>query len=127
MQSVVLLLFLTVMSSGCSRSKGTSVAAPPSGTAAAQGQSGDGANGKRAVVTPASGTIGRVKTVNARGRFVVISYPVGTLPALEQRLNAYRNGLKVAELKVTGPTRDTYTVADILAGECQVGDEVTED
>lgn len=44
-----------------------------------------------------------------------------------KRLNVYRNGLKVGELKVTGPQRDNNTVADIVAGECQVGDEVRED
>ena len=80
-----------------------------------------------AIVTPATGTFGRVVSVNSVGRFVVLSYPVGTLPALEKRLNAYRNGLKVAELKVTGPTRDTHIVADVLAGECQAGDVTRED
>jgi hypothetical protein len=127
MQAAVLLLLLAVMLSGCSWGKRKAVPATTQGTAATRGQNGNGGNTRQALVTPASGTIGRVKTVNASGRFVVISYPVGTLPALEQRLNAHRNGLKVAELKVTGPTRDTHTVADILAGECQVGDEVTED
>jgi hypothetical protein len=80
-----------------------------------------------AIVTPAAGTRGQVISVNVRGRFVVLSYPVGVLPSVDRRLNVYRSGLKVAELKVTGPNRDTLTVADLVAGECQIGDEARED
>jgi hypothetical protein len=32
--------------------------------------------------------------------------------------------LKVAEIKVTGPQRDNNTVADLVSGDAQVGDEV---
>jgi hypothetical protein len=49
------------------------------------------------------------------------------LPPLEKRLNVYRNGLKVGEVRVTGPQRDNNTVADIIAGDCQPGDQVRED
>ena len=87
----------------------------------------DGKRVPAAIVTPSSSTRGHVTSVNVGGRFVVLSYPVGTLPALESRLNVYRGGLKVAELKVTGPNRDTFTVADIIAGECRIGDEARED
>ena len=79
------------------------------------------------IVTPAGSDSGRITSVNASARFVVITYPVGTLPGPERRLNVYRSGLKVAELKVTGPSQDINTVADILAGECEAGDEVRED
>lgn len=103
---------------GCASRKGRTDTAWP--------QEGAGTGSKSAIVTPATGSIGRVTAVNASARFVVISYPIGVLPALEQHLSAYRNGLKVAELKVSGPARDTHTVADILAGVCQVGDEVRE-
>jgi hypothetical protein len=46
---------------------------------------------------------------------------------LEQRLNVYRNGQKVGEVKVTGPALDTTIAGDIVAGEAQLGDEVRED
>ena len=126
MQWVVLFLFVTLLSSGCASRKGRagSTSAQESTTTTTRDE--NSKHSKPAIVTPATGTIGRVTAANARARFVVITYPIGVMPSLEQRLNAYRNGLKVAELKVTGPTRDTHTVADILAGECQVGDEVRE-
>jgi hypothetical protein len=127
MQSVALLVVLAVMLSGCAWFKGKPASASAQDSSATWNSGASGSNSKQAVVTAGRGAIGRVKSVNASARFVVISYTVGTAPSLDQRLNAYRNGLKVAELKVTGPTRDTHTVADILAGECQVGDEVTED
>jgi len=80
------------------------------------------------IVTPAQGSTGRITSINGAVRYVVVSYAVGIpLPPLEQRLSVYRAGLKVAELKVSGPSRDTHTVADIVAGECKVGDEVRVD
>lgn len=80
------------------------------------------------IVTPATGSTGRILTVNTTARYVVISYAIGVpLPPLEQRLNVYRNGLKVAEIKITGPSRDSNTIGDIVAGECQVADEVRTD
>jgi hypothetical protein len=80
------------------------------------------------IVTPAQGTTGRITSINPVVRYVVISYAVGVpLPPVEQRLSVYRAGLKVAEVKISGPSRDTHTVGDIIAGECQVGDEVRGD
>jgi hypothetical protein len=127
MQSAALLVILGAMLSGCAWIKGKSASASAQDSPTTWSPGAGGSNSKQAVVTAGRGAVGRVKSVNASARFVVISSTVGTLPSLHQRLNAYRNGLKVAELKVTGPTRDTHTVADILAGECQVGDEVTEE
>jgi hypothetical protein len=77
-------------------------------------------------VTPVRSAHGKVAFVNAAGRYVVLTFPIGTVPGLEQKLNVYRQGLKVAEIKVSGPQRDFNTAADILVGECQVGDEVRE-
>ena len=80
------------------------------------------------IVTPAQGTTGRITSLNPTVRYVVVSYAVGVpLPSVEQRLNVYRGGLKVAEIKISGPSRDTHTIGDIIAGECQVGDEVRND
>jgi hypothetical protein len=76
------------------------------------------------IVTPRADPTGRVMRVNENGRFVVLNYPVGTLPLLGQRLYVYRQGLRVGELKVTGPQQDDNTVADIVNGEAQLGDEI---
>jgi hypothetical protein len=46
------------------------------------------------------------------------------MPALQQRLGLYRANAKVGEVKISGPQRDNNIVADIIAGECQIGDEV---
>ena len=79
------------------------------------------------IVTPVTGTNGRIVRVNPGTRYVIVSYSFGNVPAADRRLNVYRNGLKVAEIKTNNFRRDTNTVADIVAGECQVGDEVRED
>jgi hypothetical protein len=76
------------------------------------------------IVTPGSGLTGKVARYNEAGRFVVLEFPVAQMPAPQQRLFVYRNGLKVGELKVTGPQRDDHTVADLTNGEAQAGDEV---
>ena len=70
---------------------------------------------------------GEVVRVNAVARFVVLSFPLDQMPAMDQRLNLYRHGAKVAEVKVTGPQRDRNVVADILTGAPDVGDEVRPD
>jgi len=44
---------------------------------------------------------GEVAKVNPVARFVVLSFPLGPMPALDQQLNLYRKGAKVAEVKVT--------------------------
>jgi hypothetical protein len=46
------------------------------------------------------------------------------MPKLEQSLFLYREGMKVGEVKITGPQRENNTVADLVTGEAQVGDEV---
>lgn len=76
------------------------------------------------IVTPGNSNSGKITSVNAGARFAVITFSSGQLPALERHLGVFRNGLKVAEIKITGPHRDGNTVGDIVAGECQAGDEV---
>ena len=76
------------------------------------------------VLVPSHALVGKIVRVMPAGRFVVITFPVGHLPILEQRLNVFRNGLKVGELKVTGPQLDDNIVADLVAGDAQPGDEV---
>ena len=76
------------------------------------------------IVTPDNSLTAKVASYNPTGRFVVLSFPVGHLPAMDQSLFLYRNGLKVGEVKITGPQRDNDTVADLVTGTAQVGDEV---
>jgi hypothetical protein len=45
------------------------------------------------------------------------------MPSVDQRLFIYRRGLKVGEVKITGPQRDHNIVADLSQGEAQAGDE----
>jgi hypothetical protein len=76
------------------------------------------------IVTPDFRVVGQVTTVNVPGQFVVLSFPIGQLPRRDQVLLVYRRGLKVGEVRVTGPFEDYSTVADIVSGEVQAGDEV---
>jgi hypothetical protein len=65
-----------------------------------------------------------VTSYNATGRFVVLGFPVGQMPKMDQTFFLYRAGLKVGEVKITGPQRDNNVIADLITGEAQVGDEV---
>lgn len=76
------------------------------------------------LVTPDYSLGGKVAAFNSAGRFVVLDFPAGKMPALEQTMFVYRDGLKVGEVKVTGPTRDSNTVADLVSGVANKGDEV---
>ena len=104
--------------------------AAPTAAAKASGSSRPKASGARnspistLIVTPMPVLTGRVTSYNAPGRFVVLNFPVGHLPQLEQRLDVYRQGIKVGEVKVTGPQRDDHIVADVTQGEVEAGDEV---
>ena len=52
------------------------------------------------IITRSAMTPGRIDSVNAKARYVVISFPIGTMPALDTHLNVYRGGLKVGEVTV---------------------------
>ena len=121
------MLLGTLALAGCAAPKSSSTDWPQT-HAVHNGPSGSPTPAAPVIVTPAHGTTGRITSINSAVRYVVVSYAVGVpLPPLEQRLSVYRAGLKVAEIKISGPHRDTHTVADIVAGECQVGDEVRTD
>ena len=76
------------------------------------------------IVTPDYSLAAKVVSVNTVGRFVVLSFPAGQMPKIDQTLFLYRGGLKVAEVHVTGPGQESLTVADLVSGEAQVGDTV---
>ena len=67
---------------------------------------------------------GKVIKVHSTAQFIVLNFPIGTLPAQGATLGVFRDGLKVGEARVTGPQLDDNVVADLTGGEAQVGDEV---
>lgn len=124
-------LFFACLLGGCAPAKPVRQASPAQTKAPrASGPAAEGARhktGSKPDVTLDQAVLGTVVSVNPALRFLVMDFPVRKLPVLEQRLNVYRNGQKVGEVKVTGPGRDTTIAGDITAGEVQVGDEVRED
>ena len=79
----------------------------------------------RPIVTPSNAITARVMSVRRDAGFVVLHFPIGAVPGSGRRLSVYRGGLKVAEVTVCDlKPIDFNVVPDILAGECQVGDEV---
>jgi hypothetical protein len=76
------------------------------------------------LVTPDVTTTGQVASVNKSLRFVVLTFPVGLVPPAGTRMNVYRRGEIVGEIKITGPQRDNNSAADIVFGDAQKGDEV---
>ncbi len=113
-------LLLALLAGGCAGRK----AATPPGEAAFSPLPKPSASNPKLILTPTTTLVGKVVAVNLPGRFVVLNFPVGRLPVVGQRLSLYRGGLKVGEVKVTGPQRDDNIVADITAGESALGDEV---
>jgi len=75
------------------------------------------------IVTPDNSVTGRVVSYNSAGRFVLLNFPSGPVPKPDQTLSLYRHGLKIGEVKITGPQRETITVADVITGDAQVDDE----
>lgn len=108
---LMLLLLAGMLAAGCVFHRTKQAPAPAARTS-------------QTVVKPDDSLMARVATYNAAGRFVVLSFPISQMPKLEQTLFLYRNGLKVAEVKVSGPQRDNNIVADLVSGDAQVGDEV---
>ena len=78
-------------------------------------------------MTPSRTPTGKIVRVNAGARFVVVTYPIGQLPSVDQKLNVYRAGAKVGEIKISRERQETNVVGDLVAGEAQAGDEVRED
>ena len=76
---------------------------------------------KKAIVTPDAALTAKVISVNTVGRFVVLHFPAGQMPKLQQTLFLYHAGLKTAEVKITGPQHENDIVADLVSGEAQVG------
>ena len=120
--SVILLVALAV--SGCASKKaaGNQPIATPRAGAPVAPTTASGTN-QTPIVTPGNALAGQVALVNTTARFVVLSFPLGKMAPAEQHLNLYRHGSKVGEVKVTGPQRGHNIVADLVAGEAEIGDE----
>jgi hypothetical protein len=107
----LLLLTAVILISGCASKKpiaaGTSIA-----------------NAPQMIVTPDSSLAGKVVSYNSAGRFVVLNFPNGRMPRMDQTLFLYRTGLKTAEVKINGWQQDNLVVADVINGEARIGDEV---
>jgi hypothetical protein len=111
------LLVIALMMSGCAWVKRQTTHQPAASTKSAP-------TAPATIVTPDDSLAAKVLSVNTVGRFVVLNFPDGRLPKLEQHLFLYRGGLKAAEVKVVGPKQETSIVADIVSGDAQVGDNV---
>jgi hypothetical protein len=114
MRCVACLLLGGLFVAGCAGSKAKSSSGSPTNTP----------SHVKVIITPDTSPEGKVVQVNNDARFAVLKFPIGALPPVGQNLNAYRQGLKVGELKVTGPQGDVNTVADIKTGDVRSGDEV---
>ena len=112
------------MATGCGWfSKGNSSTAPVYSTPADTTPP-TGTNSGQVIVTPDTSPTGTVARVNSAARFVILTFPVGQMPAVGQLLYVYRHGLKVGEIRVTAPQQDDNTAADIVSGEAALGDEI---
>jgi hypothetical protein len=83
-----------------------------------------GSSTSQTIVTPDESMAAKVLSVNIIGRFVVLNFPEGQLPKIDQHMFLYRGGLKTGEVKIAGPQQDTSIVADIVSGDAQAGDLV---
>ena len=116
----LLILCAALVLSGCFGRRTTGLQNSDGAFASAGANSGN----QKLIVTPENSLVGKVAFVNTAARFVVLNFPIGHLPSIEQHLNIYRSGLKVGEVKVTGPQYDDNVVADLLAGDSEIGDQV---
>lgn len=107
--------------SGCGHGKANT---PAPGRVATGNDNASASSNRSIIITPDRALVGKVVTVNSAARFVVLNFPLGHMPPVDQQLNVYHLGLKVGEIKVTGPQRDDNIVGDLTAGDATVGDEV---
>jgi hypothetical protein len=110
------LMAVVLLAAGCASSK-----PKPAPKTATEPKS--AASAPEPIVTPDNSLSGKVASYNSVGRFVVLSFPVGQMPKMNQSLFLYRGGLKVGEVKITGPQNDNNIVADLVTGDTQVGDD----
>jgi hypothetical protein len=123
-------LLAVAMVSGCGLWSGHKKSETPSSStgSGATNSAANPKNGKdKLIITPATALAGKVVRVNETARFAVLNFPIGSLPVPQQMMNVYRKGLKVGEVRVTALRQDNNTVADIVKGEAEIGDEIRMD
>ncbi len=120
------LLVLAWMTAGCAWFTGgkSSTNGPVTATPPSQSATNDLASKTTVTPDPNAPPTGNVAKVYDSARFAVLNFPLGNLPLKGQRLYVYRQGLKVGEVRVLYPNDDDNTVADIVTGEAQKGDEI---
>jgi hypothetical protein len=115
-----------ILLTGCAGNKEVTPPVSAGPDAAAVATNGWATTGAKFRITAESGLTGKIASVNAGLRFAVLVFPLSQMPTVGQRLNVYRNGEKVGEVKVTGPKRNENIIADIASGEAAKGDDVRE-
>jgi hypothetical protein len=70
---------------------------------------------------------GRIVSRNDPVRFVVVELIFSPVPEVGRRLDVYRGGTKVGELRASRWNRGALVVADIIHGDAQPGDDVRAD
>jgi hypothetical protein len=128
MRALFLLLVLLI-AAGCGGSKASS--AKDAGTKSATTKTGEKSQPKekkkkKDQTQPQLELVGKVARFNPSGRTVILSFPIGQMPRLGQRMALYRQGLKVGDVRVTGPQIDYHIAGDLLVGDAAAGDEVRE-
>ena len=76
------------------------------------------------IITPDTTVTAKVVSVNTTARFVVLGFPVNQIPKVGQTFYIYHEGLKAAQVKITGPQQENDIVADLISGEAKPGDTV---
>ncbi|HPC61745.1 MAG TPA: hypothetical protein PKX23_13870 [Verrucomicrobiota bacterium] len=109
------------LGAGCAgrKSQPAFTAAPAKARAASPAPTAD-----KITVTPSEVRTGKIVKYNPSGRFVVINFPVVQVPPVDLVMEVYRQGLKVGQVRITGPQLDDNIVADVIAGEVAIGDLV---
>ncbi len=78
------------------------------------------------IINPDNSLDGRVVNADVGGRFVILNFPLGQMPSLDSVMTIYRHGVKVGQIKITGPQRDDSIAADVISGEARVADAARE-
>ncbi|HTV41807.1 MAG TPA: hypothetical protein VMF08_14590 [Candidatus Sulfotelmatobacter sp.] len=114
----VSLSMAALIASGCASHRALAQKSPPPVSIST--------NAPEPIITPDTSLSAKVVRYNSVGRFVVLSFPVGQMAQVGQIFFIYRAGMKVGEVKVTGPQRENDIVADLTTGDAEAGDDVRE-
>lgn len=99
---------------------------PPASHPTGDGEADAGSEEARSypLVKPVLLMPGKVVSFREQLRFAVLDFGIHPLPVEGTVLEVRRLGVKVGELRVSGPNSASRTVADLVAGQVAPGDEV---